>query len=58
MYILGVADGLDAGAALVRDDQLVAVAHQARLDRTPRSRAFPWDAIEEVLRSAASDQAT
>ncbi len=50
MYILGVADGLDAGAALVRDDQLVAVAHQARLDRTPRSRAFPWDAIEEVLR--------
>ncbi|MFT5458220.1 MAG: putative NodU family carbamoyl transferase [Myxococcota bacterium] len=50
MHILGVADGLDAGAALVEDDRLVAVAHQARLDRTPRSRAFPWDAIDEVLR--------
>ena len=55
MYILGVADGLDAGAALVRDDQLVAVAHQARLDRTARSRAFPWKAIDEVLRIGGID---
>lgn len=52
MVILGVGDGIDAGAALVIDDQVVAVEPQERHDRSPRSRAFPWAAIAEVLEEA------
>jgi len=43
---------VDAAAALVIDNQLIAVESQERHDRTPRSRAFPWAAIEEVLEEA------
>lgn len=49
MVILGLADGVDAGAALVEGDALVAAVQQERLDRRPRSRAFPWEAAAEVL---------
>lgn len=52
MVILGVGDGIDAGAALVIDDAVVAVEPQERHDRSPRSRAFPWAAIAEVLEEA------
>lgn len=54
MQILGVSDGLDGGAALCVDDRLVASEPQAALDHTPHSRAFPWDAIDDVLRRAGS----
>jgi predicted NodU family carbamoyl transferase len=47
---LGIGDGLDAGAALIVDDRLVACCLQSRFDRAPRSRAFPWEAIDGVLR--------
>lgn len=49
MNILGLADGTDAGAAVLVDDQLVAVVEQERLDRKPHSRAFPWDAARAAL---------
>lgn len=49
MVILGLSDGPDAGAALVIDDRIVAVSQQERLDRIPRSHAFPWAAIDDVL---------
>ncbi|HHO50298.1 MAG TPA: hypothetical protein ENK18_05355 [Deltaproteobacteria bacterium] len=49
MVILGLSDGPDAGAALVIDDRIVAASQQARLDRIPRSHAFPWAAIDDVL---------
>ena len=49
MVILGVADGLDASAALVVDSALVAVSAQERHDQVPRSRAFPWAAIDDVI---------
>lgn len=52
MVILGLADGLDAGAALVRGDDVLAVVRQAAVDGRPRSRAFPWDAAQQVLREA------
>ncbi|MCO4744594.1 MAG: hypothetical protein KC912_07395 [Proteobacteria bacterium] len=52
MNILGVADGLHAGAALTVNGKLVAVAHQQRLDRVAASNAFPWQAIEQVLEDA------
>jgi carbamoyltransferase len=52
MVILGLSDGPDAGAALVIDDELVAYEPQERHDRVPRSMAFPWGAIEEVLEEA------
>jgi len=49
MIIVGVSDGIDAGAALVVDDEVVAVESQQTWDRVPRSRAFPWAAIDAVL---------
>lgn len=52
MVILGLADGQDAGAAVVVDDRLVAAVEQERLDRVPHSRAFPWEAAEEALAEA------
>ncbi len=52
MVILGVADGTAASAALAIDGELVAVESQDRLDRTPRSRSFPWAAIDGVLDAA------
>ncbi|MBT3219518.1 MAG: hypothetical protein HN348_10535 [Proteobacteria bacterium] len=52
MVILGIGDGVDAGAALVVDSELVAVAYQERHDQVSRSRSFPWAAVEEVLEEA------
>lgn len=49
MVILGLADGLDAGAALVRGDEILGVVRQSSVDGQPRSRAFPWDAVQRVL---------
>jgi len=40
---------LDTGACLVLDDQPMALEHQARHDRDPHSRGFPWGAIEAAL---------
>lgn len=52
MNILGVADGRHAGAALTVGGELVAVAHQSRLDRIPASNSFPWLAMDSVLEQA------
>lgn len=52
MVILGIADGLDSGASLVIGGEIVASTTQASLDRTPRSRVFPWAAATDVLQAA------
>jgi len=52
MVILGVADGRDAGAALMVGSQTVSLRLQEHYDRIPRSDAFPWEAIEQVLTDA------
>jgi len=50
--ILGLADGTDAGAALIVDDHVVATVEQERLDRRPHSRGVPWAAADEALKVA------
>ncbi|MEZ4320232.1 MAG: hypothetical protein R3F61_22325 [Myxococcota bacterium] len=50
MNVLGIGDGPDASAALAIDDRIVACESQASFDGAPRSRAFPWDAADDVLR--------
>lgn len=52
MVIVGIADGIDAGAAVVVDDKLASVVLQEQCDGLPRSRAFPWEAVDEALKTA------
>ena len=53
MNILGIADNHASGATLVQDGRLVCAVNQERFDRVKNSGAFPYDAIEEVLKAAA-----
>ncbi|MCB9487460.1 MAG: carbamoyltransferase [Deltaproteobacteria bacterium] len=50
MIVLGISDNHGSGAALVRDGMLVAAVNQERLNREKNSLAFPWEAIDEVLK--------
>jgi len=50
VIVLGIADNHDAGAALALDGRLAAAVGQERLDRVKNSAAFPWEAMEAVLR--------
>ncbi|MCC6156801.1 MAG: carbamoyltransferase [Deltaproteobacteria bacterium] len=50
MNILGISDNHGSGAALVRNGRLVAAVNEERIDREKNSLAFPWGAIDEVLR--------
>ncbi len=52
MIVLGLSEGSGAGAAVVRDGQLVAVVPQEQVDRVPGSRAFPSAAIDAALDAA------
>ncbi len=52
VIILGLTDNHDSGAALIRDGRMVAAVGQERIDRQKNSQAFPWGAIDEVLRIA------
>jgi len=49
MFILGISDNHDAGAAVVVDGELLAAVGQERLDRQKNSGAFPWQAIDTAL---------
>ncbi|TVQ90537.1 MAG: hypothetical protein EA397_11930 [Deltaproteobacteria bacterium] len=57
MVILGIADGLDSGAALVINGEIVATTTQASLDRASHSRVFPWGAMADVLEAAGLGRA-
>lgn len=48
--ILGITDGDDGGAVLLRDGRLVAAVNEERLNRMKMSIGFPVRAVEEVLR--------
>ena len=50
MIILGIADNHDSGAALVIDGRLVGAVNQERIDRKKNSGAFPWGAIDQLLK--------
>ena len=49
MFILGISDNHDAGAAVVVDGKLLAAVGQERMDRQKNSGAFPWQAIDCAL---------
>jgi len=51
MIILGIADNHDSGAALFIDGELIAASNQERVDRHKNSGAFPWGAIDQLLKT-------
>jgi len=54
--ILGIHDGHDAGAALIKDDEIHAV-NEERLSREKYHRGFPKRSIKEVLELSSTDPA-
>lgn len=52
MLVLGLSDGLTAGAALVRDGEVLAAVSEERLSRLKMAFGFPRASIAEVLRIA------
>lgn len=55
MVILGIADGIEAGAAVVIDDRLVATAAESHYARVPLTWGMPWRAMSVVLEAAGVD---
>ena len=49
MYVLGLWDGHDAGAALVRDNEIVYAANEERFTRRKLEVKFPYNAIAASL---------
>ncbi|MBI2870621.1 MAG: carbamoyltransferase [Candidatus Omnitrophica bacterium] len=52
MRILGIQDGVSAGAAILDDGKIVAVVSEERLDRRKMSTGFPEHSIRECLKLA------
>ena len=52
MYVLGVWDGHDAGAALVENDKVVYAANEERFTKRKLEVNFPTNAINAALRHA------
>ena len=50
MYILGITDGDDAGAVLLKEGRIVAAVNEERLNRMKMSIGFPKLSISEVIR--------
>jgi carbamoyltransferase len=55
MRVLGIADHVVSGAALVEDGRLVAAVNEERLLRRKMVMGFPWKSIEAVLRLGRVD---
>ena len=53
MYILGISDSHDAGAALIKDGKIIAAVSEERLCREKFAYGFPFKSIKEVLRIVA-----
>jgi carbamoyltransferase len=49
MVILGIWDGINGGAALLRDGEIVAAINEERLNRKKMAVGFPWQSIREVM---------
>jgi carbamoyltransferase len=47
-----IVQGMDAAAALICDGRVIAAASEERFDRTKKSSAFPFQAIDYCLREA------
>ncbi|HEY7317357.1 MAG TPA: carbamoyltransferase C-terminal domain-containing protein [Candidatus Binatia bacterium] len=53
MIVLGIADSLTCGAALVADGKVLAAVNEERLNRQKMAMGFPRKSISEVLRIAS-----
>jgi carbamoyltransferase len=49
MYVLGVWDGHDAGAALVRDNEILYAADEERFTKRKHEMRFPYNAVRAAL---------
>ena len=49
MYILGIWDGHDSGAAIIKDDQILFAINEERLTRRKLEINFPEQSIKECL---------
>ena len=47
MYILGIWDGHDSGAAIIKDDQILFAINEERLTRRKLEINFPEQSIKE-----------
>ena len=52
MIILGIHDGHDAGASLIKDGKIIAAINEERLNRTKLYLGIPQQAIDKVLQIA------
>ncbi len=52
MYVLGLWDGHDSGAALIRDDQIIYAANEERFTKRKLEVSFPTNSIQAALRHA------
>ncbi len=52
MYILGISDSHDAGAAVVKDGKIIAAVSEERLCREKGAYGFPFKSIPAVLKIA------
>src|SRR5512135_3437188 len=52
MYVLGIWDGHDSGAALLKDGQIVFAANEERFTRKKLEVEFPYRSIREALKFA------
>ena len=50
MYILGIWDGHDSGAAVIKDDRILAAINEERLTRRKLEIRFPARSVMECLR--------
>ncbi|MCW6161291.1 MAG: hypothetical protein LVQ97_03845 [Candidatus Micrarchaeales archaeon] len=50
MYVLGVWDGHDAGAALIKNDKIVYAANEERFTKRKLEVQFPYHSIEAALK--------
>ena len=49
MYVLGIWDGHDSGAAIIEDNQIVVALNEERLTRRKLEVRFPYHAVRECL---------
>ena len=54
-YVLGIHDGHNCGASLLRDGKIVASVSEERLTRIKNDAGYPQRAIEDVLSQAGID---
>jgi len=52
LYILGIWDGHDSGAALIQDNKIIFAANEERFTRNKLEISFPTNSIKEALKFA------